>query len=88
MRIVLIILSLAAVLLVVWLGANAMDKNPLTNTNASLEINGTTLPTTTTTTHTSNSVDSLTIDLVKTNARLEAQIDELNKKVDQLSGMA
>lgn len=87
MRIVLIILSLAAVLLVVWLGANAMDKNPLTNTNASLEINGTTLPTTTTT-HTSNSVDSLTIDLVKTNARLEAQIDELNKKVDQLSGMA
>lgn len=79
MRIILILLSLAALVFVGYLGAMAIQKN----TPASIPTQSTT------SVSTSNSqVDNLTLDIIKTNEQLKFQVDELNKKVDQLSGSA
>lgn len=75
MRIILILLSLATLVLIGWIGTSALKNTPTIPSNNSQ--NSTNI----------SSVDNVTLDLVKTNEQLKYQVEELNKKVDQLSGV-
>lgn len=75
MRILLILLSLSALIFVGYLGTMAIqNSNGNSHNNQAITSNQT------------SNIDNLTLDIIKTNEQLKYQVDELNKKVEQLSG--
>lgn len=71
MRIFLILLSITSLFFLGWMGVYALKNNTTWHSES---------------TGNNQNIDSLTIDIIKTNAKLESQVEELNKKIEQISG--